>query len=120
MESVSSWVGGEFLLDAPCLNLSGHTSGGESILHARVGNCLVVGRVGYLSYTPRASIVSSFGGWDVSSTSRAGTCLRRSAGGESLNTPRARDCQIFRRVGRLCFHLCTGIYLTGRWVDNLC
>ena len=34
MESVSSWVGGELLLHAPCFNLSGRTSGGESILQA--------------------------------------------------------------------------------------
>ena len=34
MESESFRVGGEFLLHAPCLNLSGRRSGGESILHA--------------------------------------------------------------------------------------
>ena len=34
IESVSFWLGGEFLLHAPCGNLSGRTSGTESMLHA--------------------------------------------------------------------------------------
>ena len=41
MESMSSWVDGEFLLHTPCWNLFGRLAGGESLLHAPCWNLFV-------------------------------------------------------------------------------
>ena len=94
IESVSFWVGGEFLLHASCGNLSGRTSGTES------------------SYTPRS---------DMSFRSTAGESLlhaavwnlsRRSSGGESLSLVQCwklsgRSSGV--RVGRILFYSCSSL-----------
>ena len=48
----------EYLLHAPCWNMSGRRSGGNraSLLTPRARICLVVRRVGSFSYTPHAGI----------------------------------------------------------------
>ena len=69
MESESFRVGGEFLLHAPCLNLSGRRSGAESILHTLLWH-LSGFRFVRVSVTHRVmESVGSFGGW--------GACLKR-------------------------------------------
>ena len=53
MESVPCWFSGEFLLHAPCLNLSGRTSGVKSILHVPFWHLFLLPTVGEsLLYAP--------------------------------------------------------------------
>ena len=101
---------------------AGWREGASSMPRARI--CLVVQRV-----------------WSSSYKSRAGNCVVVSrlgvgrSGARLSNTHRARVCQDFRRLRRLCFKRYTGIYLIGlgdcfkpytgiylivRWVDSLC
>ena len=75
MISISSWVGGEFLLHAPCLNLSGRTSGGDLT-------------------RPVLASVSSF---DYCTPS-AGICLDKRWIECLSHTPRAQICLFIRRV----------------------
>ena len=99
LESVSFWVGREFLLHAPCWNTFGRLAGGESLLHAPCWN-LFVGLGVSLLFVPY---------WNL-----AVTWVRTLS-----YTPRVEICLVVRRVGSLSYSLLSGICLVVRWVGSV-
>ena len=85
-ESVCSF--GESLIRAPCWNWSRHLVVRESLLHTLPRSCLVVQRVGSLSYTPGCQL---------------GQIVQRIY--RVSYTPRAGMCLLVRRIGSLCYSL---------------